>query len=122
MQELALILARLDQILLAREPIDDSDPDSGLADSVAQLRGEVPLNLLARESSHSLEERSDMDLGAVVGDQGPLGRHRVARISLAHDHLIGALIRTRAGHGKRFADRPEAEQPDAELALNPGGA
>src|SRR5215813_4493284 len=81
MQEPALVLARLDQILLAREPIDDSDPDPGLVDPVAQLRGEVPLNLLAREPSHSLEERSDMDLGAAVGDEGPLGRHRVQKLS-----------------------------------------
>src|SRR5215469_378780 len=122
MQELALVLARLDQILLAREPIDDSDLDPGLADPVAQLRGEVPLNLFAREPAHSLQKRGDMDLGAAVGDQGPPLRHRVARISLAHDHLIGALIRARAGHGKRLADRPEAEQPNAELALDPVGA
>jgi hypothetical protein len=122
MQELALVLARLDQVLLARELIDDSDPDPGFADPVAQLRGEVPLNLFAREPAHSSQERSDMDLGAAVGDEGPLGRHRVARISLANDHLIGALIGARTGHGKRLADRPEAEQPDAELPLDPGGA
>src|SRR5262249_29928260 len=121
-QELTCVLARLDQILLAREPIDDSDPDPGLADPVAQLRGEVPLNLLAREPAYSFEEWSDMDLGAAVGDEGPLGRHRVARISLANHHLIGALIRARTGHGERLADGPEAEQSDAELALDPGDA
>lgn len=74
MQELAFVLTRLDQILLARELVDDGDPNPGLADPVAQLRGEIPLNLLAREPTHSLEERSDVDLGAAIGDQGPLGR------------------------------------------------
>src|SRR5260221_14559475 len=119
MQELALVLARFDQVLLAREPIDNLDPDPGLAYPIAQLGSEVPLDLLAREPSHSLEERGDVDFGTAVGDQGPLRRDRVARIPLAHHHLIGAQICARAGHDKCFADRPEAEQPDAELALLP---
>ena len=49
-----------------------------------------------------------------------LRRDRVARVALAHDHLVGALVGAGRGHGELVAHRPEAEQADAEFALQAG--
>jgi hypothetical protein len=55
-----------------------------------------------------------------VAKQGPLRRDRVARIAFAHHHLIRPPIRAGRCHGQLFADRPKAQEPDAELSLQPG--
>ena len=51
----ALVLARLDGVLLTREPVDDVDTDAGLPDTVAQLRREIPLDLFSRETANAIE-------------------------------------------------------------------
>jgi hypothetical protein len=43
MQQPAFVLARLDGVLLTREPVDNVDTHAGLPDTVAQLRREIPL-------------------------------------------------------------------------------
>jgi hypothetical protein len=55
MQQPALVLARLDSILLTREPVDNVDTDAGLPDTVAQLRREIPLDLFSRQTAHAGE-------------------------------------------------------------------
>jgi hypothetical protein len=50
------------------------------------------------------------------------GLCREARVALAHRHLICALIRARREHRQIFADRPKAQEPDAEFALQFGAA
>ena len=47
---------------------------------------------------------------------GPL-RDAVARVALAQMHLPGASVLAGRGQQKLFAQRPEAQQADAELAL-----
>lgn len=47
MEQPAFVLPRLDRVLLAGELVEDGDADAGLADAIAQLGGEVPLNLLS---------------------------------------------------------------------------
>src|SRR6266498_3112062 len=99
MQKAALILTRLDCVLLARNSIDDVDSDACLANTIAQFRREIPLDLLSRQSADSIEERRNPDLRAALAQQHPLGRNGIARITLAHHHLISALIRSGRRHG-----------------------
>ena len=56
MQQPALILARLDGVLLAREPVDDVDANAGVPDTIAQLGREVPLDLLSRRARNAIEQ------------------------------------------------------------------
>jgi hypothetical protein len=71
MQQPALVLARLNGVLLMREPVDDVDTDAGLPDTVAQLRREIPLDLFSRQTAkcHRAAERSAL----------PCRRRRTAR-------------------------------------------
>ena len=71
MQQPALVLARLNGVLLTREPVDDVDTDAGLPDTVAQLRREIPLDtfLPTDRECHRAAERSAL----------PCRRRRTAR-------------------------------------------
>ena len=48
MKQVAGELAWLDVEFLARVAIDHLDPHAGVTDALAQLRGQIPLYLLAR--------------------------------------------------------------------------
>ena len=55
MQQASFVLARRDCVLFTRQPIDNADTHAGLADAVAQLGREIPLDLLSRESADAVE-------------------------------------------------------------------
>src|SRR5207237_4756594 len=85
-------LPRLDLVLLARELVDHRDAHAGVTDPVTELRGEIPLDLLPAQGADPLEERAHLELGAPLGEERPPRAHRVTRLALAHDHLVGPVI------------------------------
>ena len=117
MQQPSLVGARLDLVLLARKLVDHRHANLGVADSVAQLRGQIPLDLLAGKGTDSLQQGADAKLRAAFGEQDPSRAHRVPRVALAHRHLVGTLVASGRDHRKLVADRPERQQSDPELAL-----
>src|SRR5213079_2188132 len=117
MQQPSLVGARLDLVLLTRKLVDHRHANLGVADSVAQLRGQIPLDLLAGKGTDSLQQGADAKLRAALGEQDPSRAHRVPRVALAHRHLVGTLIASGRDHRKLVADRPERQQSDPELAL-----
>src|ERR1700736_3037513 len=121
MQQASFVLARLDCVLLTRQPIDNADAHAGVADAVAQLGREIPLDLLSRESADAVEQWRNAHFGPALGEQRTLGRDGIARIAFAYDHLIRPPTRACRSHHELFADGPEAQEPDAELALQSGG-
>ena len=74
MQQPALVLARLDRVLLTREPVDDVDTDAGLPNTVAQLRREIPLDLFSRQTADAIEQRAVQVLSGLTADAGSSGR------------------------------------------------
>jgi hypothetical protein len=68
MQEPAFVLSRLYRVLLARHLVDDVDAYSGRADTIAQFRGQVPLDLLSRQRTKSVEQRHDPDFRPVAAE------------------------------------------------------
>ena len=121
-QQLACKLPRHDDELLACVPIDHADVDGGGADPLAELRGKVPLDLLARELPDARQERPDPEAGTRLLHERVAGRDAVARVTFPHPHLISAPVGSGRGHGELLPDRPEREQPDPELALDAPGA
>jgi hypothetical protein len=117
MQQPALVLARLDGVLLTREPVDDVDTDAGLPDTVAQLRREIPLDLFSRQTADAIEQRRNPYFRAAVTEQRAHGRDHIGRIAFAHDHLVGAPVVAGRRYAELVAHRPEAQQADPELAL-----
>src|SRR5215470_18348600 len=91
-KQAALELPRLDLVLLARQSIDDRYANSAAANSIAQLGCQVPLDFLAGQSANAVQERTDLDLRALLAKKRAPRPHRVARIAFAHDHLIGPII------------------------------
>ena len=61
-QQSPLELPRLDLEFGPRGAIDDADRDAGMTDAIAQLRGEVPLDLLAAEVLDARQDASDQNL------------------------------------------------------------
>ena len=117
MQQPALVLARLNGVLLTREPVDDVDTDAGLPDTVAQLRREIPLDLFSRQTTDAIEQRSDPHFRAAVAEQRAHGRDHIGRIAFTHEHLVGAPVVAGRRYAELVAHRPEAQQADPELAL-----
>ena len=117
MQQPALVLARLDGVLLTREPVDDVDTHAGLPDTVAQLRREIPLDLFSRQAADAIEQRRDPYFRAAVTEQRAHRRDHIGRIAFAHDHLVGAPVDAGRRYAELVAHRPEAQQADPELAL-----
>jgi hypothetical protein len=101
-------LPRLDLVLLARKLVDHRYPNLGSADPVAQLRGQIPLDLLAAQTADAVEQRADPELGSRLGKEHASRIHGVARISFVHGHLIDALIGAATGHREPLAHGPEA--------------
>src|SRR5690606_34400703 len=85
-----------------------------------QFGRQVLLELLARDDLASrLQQRTDDDAGAA-------GVHPVADrldcvpgLAAEHRHLPPAAVRPGRGHPELLGPAPEAEQADAELAVNP---
>ena len=59
MQQASIKLTRFDLELLAGMTVDDPDFDAALADPLAQLRGEIPLDLFAVQLPDTGQERGD---------------------------------------------------------------
>src|SRR6516225_1273750 len=117
MQQTPLELSRLNLVLLSRQLVDHRHANSTVSDSVAQLGGEIPLNLLAVQVTDSVEQGSDLDLGASLAKKSPPRPHCVARIPFTHQHLIGSLIGTGRGNREGVTDGPKTQQADAILSL-----
>src|SRR4029077_4791309 len=117
MQQPALVLARLNDVLLTREPVDDVDTDAGLPDTVAQLRRGEPLSVLSRQTTDAIEQRSDPHFRAPVTEQRALWRDHIVRIAFTHNHLVGAPVVASRRYAELVAHRPKAQQADPELAL-----
>jgi len=120
MQQTPLVLTRLDRILLARQPVEDGDAHAGLPDAVAQLGGEIPLDLFSREGADAVEQTRDANFRARLGKERASGRDGIARIASAHDHLIGMVVGADRGHRELFAHGPKAQETDAEFPLQTG--
>ncbi len=109
MQEPTIELSRLDLELFARQLIDDADAHSGAPHTIAQLRGQIPLDLLAAQCTNAFEERRDANLRPAFGEQHTPGANPVAGDYLVHGHLVGALITAGRGHDEPLANCPEAQ-------------
>ena len=109
MQQPALVLARLDRVLLTREPVDDVDTDAGLPNTVAQLRREIPLDLFSRQTADAIEQRREPYFRAAVTEQRAHGSDHIGRIAFAHDHLVGAPVVAGRCNAELVAHRPEAQ-------------
>ena len=118
MQESALERSRLDFVLLSAELVEDKHAHLRGTQPVAQFRGEKPLDLLAAQAADALEQGADPELGAAFREEHAALRHLVARVALAHRHLIGALVGAGGRHRQGFADGPEAQETNAKLALH----
>src|ERR1700730_2657401 len=117
MEQAAFELPRLDLVLLWRKFIDDRYTNLGSTDPVAQLRGQIPLDLLAAQATDAVELGADLELGAWVGKEHASRAHGVARIPFVHNHLIEALIGTARSHREPLAHGPKAQQSDAKFPL-----
>src|SRR5207244_11330832 len=111
-QEPSLVLPRLDLELRARCSIDDAHRHAGMTDAVAQLRGKIPLDLLATEVLDARQDAFDQDLGAWLGEKSRPLRDPVARVSFAKMHLPGAPVVARRSQQKIFTKRPDAQPAD----------
>src|SRR4029077_15982167 len=110
-------LPRLDLVLLARKSVDHRYTNLGGTDPVAQLRGQIPLDLLAAQATDAVEQGADLECGAWLGKEHASRVHGVARLSFVHDHLIDALIVPARRHREPLAHGPEAQQSDAKFPL-----
>src|SRR5437868_8295588 len=112
-----LELPRLDLEFGPRGAIDNADRHAGMTDAIAQLRGKVPLDLLAAEVLDPRQDASYQNVCARLREErGPV-RDAIARVSLGEMHLPGAAIVAGRGEQQILPERPEAQQADAELAL-----
>ena len=117
-QQLAGELPRYDHELLARLPIDHAHVDARRADALAQLGGEIPLDLLPGKLPDARQQRPDLEPRPGVLQQRVPDRDAVARVAFPHLHLVGAAVGARRSHRELLADRPERKQADSELALD----
>ena len=100
-QQSTLELPRFDFVLLARELVDHRYASLRVADPVPQLRGQIPLDLLAAQAC-GFPRAAGLILSSVPfsANNTRRGLHLVPRIPLAHRHLVGALIGAGRGHGQ----------------------
>src|SRR5580700_10136854 len=117
MEQSSFELPRLDLELFARKLVDHRYTNLSSTDPVAQLRGQIPLDLLAAQATDALEQGTDLELGARLGKEHASRVHGVARIPFAHNHLIDPLIGTARSHRERIAHGPKAQQTDAKFPL-----
>src|SRR6266852_3023077 len=88
-----------------------------MTNPVAQLRGEVPLDLFATEVLDARQDAADHHRRARLGKKRRTRRDAVARIAFAKLHLPGTAVVARRSQQKIFTQRPEAQETDAELTL-----
>src|SRR5215469_12326322 len=117
MEQAAFELPRLDLVLLASKFVDYRDTNLGSTDPVTQLRGQIPLDLLATQAADAVEQGTNLEFGARLDKEDASRIHGVARIALAHNHLVDPLIGTAGSHCKRVANGPKAQQTDAKFPL-----
>jgi hypothetical protein len=113
----SLELPRLDVEFGARRAVDDADRHTRATDAVAQFGREIPLDLLAAEILDAGQDAANENVGAGLGkERRPLG-DPIARIALAQMHLIDAAVGAGGRQQQLLAERPEAQEADAEFAL-----
>src|SRR5215470_15980327 len=122
MEEPAFELAGFDLEFLAGGAVDNFDLDAGLADAIAEFRGEVPLEFFATELFDAGEQWANGEFGAAIGKEDALLAHLVFGITLAHLHLVSAAVFAGGREEEFFADSPKAQEADAEFALHTLGA
>ena len=122
MQQSSFVLPRLHCILLASDLVDHRNTHAGVADTVAQLRREVPLDLLSRERTNSFEQPRYSQLSSGLSKKRAFGFDRVARVAFSHDHLPGTIVCPGRGQRQFLSQRPKGKQADAKLTLKSGGA
>ncbi len=66
-QQPALVFPGLDPELGARRSVDDAYVDAGMANAVAELGGEIPLDLLAAEVLDARQDAANQHLGPALG-------------------------------------------------------
>ena len=93
------------------------DRHARVADAVAQLGREVPLDLLAAEVLDAGQDAPNDDFRSRLGKQCEAWRDPIARVTLAKMHLPGAAVGACGRQRQFLAQRPEAQQADPELAL-----
>ena len=69
MQESALVGSRLDFVLLPGQLVDNGDANLGVAQPVAQFRGQEPLDLLSAERTDAFEQWTDLELSAALTEE-----------------------------------------------------
>ncbi len=116
-EQAAFELSRLDLVLLARKFIDHRYTNLRIANTVAQLGGQIPLDFLAAQSADALEQGPDLEFGAPLSKEHSSKLHDVAGIPFAHNHLINPLIGTGGSHRESVAHGPEAQKTDAKFPL-----
>src|SRR5258705_2367478 len=122
MQQTPFVLPWLDCILFASDLVDHGNTHAGVADTVAQLRREVPLDLLSRERTNSVEQPRYSQLSSGLDKKQAFGFDRVARVAFSHDHLPCTTV-CRCRCQRQFLSKsPKGKQADAELTLQSGGA
>src|SRR6266481_2088557 len=118
MKEPAFELARFYFEFLAGGAVDDFDLDTGLANAVAQLGRQIPLQFLAAKLFDAGEQRANGEFGTAIGKEDAFLAHLIFGIAFAHLHLVSTTVFAGGGEQEFFADGPKAEQADAEFALH----
>jgi hypothetical protein len=117
-KQLTVEATRFDLEILSGGAVDDADGDAGAGDAVAELAGEVRLDLLSREAAHPRQEGLDVQGGAAALEELPGGADREVRGVLDEVQPLSLAVGRAGGEGELLPDGPEAQQADAELALD----
>src|SRR6266511_318285 len=122
MQQSSFVLPRLHCVLLPGDLVDHWNTHAGVADTVAQLRREVPLDLLSRKRTNSLEQPGYSQLSSGLHKKRTFDFDCVARVTFSHDHLPCTIVRPCRSQRQLLSKRPKRKQTNAELTLKSGGA
>src|SRR6476646_6323273 len=122
MQQSPLELTRLNFEFGSRSAIDDLDLNTRRANAIAQLRSQIPLQLLAAELLDSCQQWPNCQLSASIGQQNTLLFDFIFRIPFVHLHLISPHICSRRSEEKFFPHGPETQEANAKFTLHPQGA
>src|SRR6185503_1739791 len=99
--------------------IDDFDLHTTLANPVAQLRRQVPLQLFTTELLDARQQRTNRQFSPSVRKQDSPLFHLVFGIPFAHLHLISLAIAASRSNEQLFSDCPKAQKTDPEFTLHP---
>src|SRR6266542_912381 len=112
-QQPSFVLPWLDCILLPSNLVDHRDTHAGVTDAVAQLRREVPLDLLSRERTNSLEQPRYTQLSSRLQKKRAFGFDCVAWVALSHDHLPCTTVCPCRCQRQFLSKRPKRKQANA---------